>query len=119
VDWIRLRMRTGRRFEPAELPGGDYTAFVLRDVSSTGWAVHARITVYAPAAAVLARINPAVGLVEQLDAETSVLVTGADSAEMIAVYVGLLGMDFTVTEPPEVVAQVRLLAERYARAVDV
>ena len=118
VDWLELRMRTGRRFEPAPLPGGDYTAFVLRDVASTGWAVHARITVHAPAATVLARINPAVGLVEQLDAETSVLVTGADSVETIAVYVGLLGLDFEVTEPPGLVAQVRALADRYARAVD-
>lgn len=117
VDWLTLRMRTGRRFEPVALPGGDYTAFVLRDVASTGWAVHARITVHAPAATVLARINPAVGLVEQLDAETSVLVTGADSVETIAVYVGLLNLDFEVTEPAALVAQVRLLAERYGRAL--
>ncbi|GAA4557940.1 helix-turn-helix transcriptional regulator [Pseudonocardia xishanensis] len=117
VDWLGLRMPTGRRFAPAQLPGGDFTAFVLRDVASTGWAVHARITVHAPAATVLARINPAVGLVEQLDAETSVLVTGADSIETIAVYVGLLGLDFTVTDPPELVARVRALADRYARAV--
>ena len=36
------------------LPGGDYASFVLRDVASTGWAVHARILVDAPAAEVLA-----------------------------------------------------------------
>ncbi|MCF7553377.1 YafY family protein [Pseudonocardia sp. WMMC193] len=117
VDWLGLRMRTGLRFTPTALPGGDYTAFVLRDVASTGWAVHARITVHAPAAVVLARINPAVGLVEQRDDETSVLVTGADSVETIAVYVGLLGLDFTVTEPPELVDRVRALAARYERAV--
>ncbi|WP_181780956.1 helix-turn-helix transcriptional regulator, partial [Pseudonocardia pini] len=117
VDWLALRMRTGLRFEPVALPGGDYTAFVLRDVASTGWAVHARITVAAPATTVLARINPAVGLVEEVDEETSVLVTGADSVETVAVYIGMLGLDFHVTEPPGLVAHLAALAARYERAV--
>jgi hypothetical protein len=29
----------------------------------------------------------------------------------------MLGLDFTVTAPPELVAHLRTLAERYARAV--
>ncbi|WP_046769253.1 helix-turn-helix transcriptional regulator [Jiangella alkaliphila] len=117
VDWISLRMRTGLRFEPAPLPGEDYTAFVLREVASTGWSVHARITVCAPAADVLARINPTVGVVESVDESTSVLVTGADSLEIIAVYIGMLGLDFRVTDPPELVEHVRVLGERYRRAI--
>jgi predicted DNA-binding transcriptional regulator YafY len=116
VDRIDLRMPTHRRFAPAPLPGGDYTSFVLRDVASTGWAVHARITVLAPAEEVLARINPTVGVVESVDATTSVLVTGADSLEMVAVYVGMLGLDFRVTEPPALVEHLRTLARRYAAA---
>ncbi|WP_053202269.1 helix-turn-helix transcriptional regulator [Jiangella muralis] len=117
VDWMSLRMRTGRRFAPAVLPGGDYTAFVLREVASAGWSVHARITVLAPAADVLARINPTVGVVESVDDSTCVLVTGADSPEMIAVYIGMLGLDFHVTSPPELVEHLRVLGERYRRAV--
>jgi predicted DNA-binding transcriptional regulator YafY len=117
VDWIALGVATGRRFMPSELPGGDYTTFVLRDVASAGWKVHARITIHAPAEAVLSRINPTVGVVEAIDESTSVLVTGADSLEIMAVYVGMLGLDFTVTEPPNLVAHVRELGERYLRAV--
>ena len=49
------------------LPGGDFTAFVLRSVASSGWNVHARLRVDAPAEAVLARINPTVGVVESVD----------------------------------------------------
>ena len=45
------------------------------------------------------------------------LVTGADSVETVAVYIGMLGLDFTVTEPPELVEQLRIVSERYARAV--
>jgi predicted DNA-binding transcriptional regulator YafY len=117
VDWMRLRTPGGGRFRPRPLPGGDYTAFVLREVAAAGWAVHARIFVDAPAEDVLARINPAVGVVETVDDEHCVLVTGADSIEMIAVYIGLLGLDFHVTEPPELVDEIRTLAERYARAL--
>ncbi|GLZ31971.1 DNA-binding transcriptional regulator [Lentzea sp. NBRC 105346] len=118
VDWISLRMATGRRFTPNPLPGGDYTGFVLRDVAVAGWRVHARITVHAPAEAVLARINPAVGVVEAVDATTSVLVTGADSLELIAVYIGMLGLDFRVTEPAALVEHLRVLGSRYLRAVE-
>lgn len=117
VDRVGLRMPTHRRFTPVA-PPFDWTDFVLRDVASTGWNVHARITVHAPAEAVLARINPTVGVVEAVDATTCVLVTGADSVEMIAVYVGMLGLDFRVTGPPALVGHLRTLAERYALACD-
>jgi predicted DNA-binding transcriptional regulator YafY len=116
VDWISLRMATNRRFTPAPFPGGDYTSFVLRDVATAGWKVHTRITVLAPAQDVLARINPAVGVVEAVDESTSVLVTGGDSLEIIAVYIGMLGLDFHVTEPSGLVEHIRTLGERYLRA---
>ena len=98
LDWMELRIPGGRRFAPVELPGGDYPAFVLRTTAFAGWQVHVRITVYAPAAEVLSRINPAVGVVEALDDDTCVLVTGADSVESLAVYIGMLGLDFR-TQP--------------------
>jgi predicted DNA-binding transcriptional regulator YafY len=117
LDWMELRIPGGRRFSPVGLPGGDYPAFVLRTTAFAGWNVHARITVDASAAEVLSRINPAVGVVEALDDHSCVLVTGADTVETVAVYIGMLGLDFTVTEPPELVAHLTTLAERYVRAV--
>ena len=65
----------------------------------------------------LARINAAVGVAESVDDRTSVLVTGADSVEVIAVYIGMLGLDFTVSSPPELVEHARVQGARYARAV--
>jgi len=79
--------------------------------------VHARITVDAPAAEVLARINPTVGVVETIDDRTCVLVTGGDSLEIVAVWIGMLGLDFHVSEPPELVEHVRAVGDRYRRAV--
>ena len=116
ADRIVPRMRTHRRFAPTPVDGGDYTAFLMRRVASSGWNVHARLRIDAPAEAVLARINPAVGAVEAVDERTSVLVTGADSLDTVAVYIGMLGMDFTVESPEELRPLLRVLAERYARA---
>jgi len=117
LDWMELRTPGGRRFTPQPLPGEDYTSFVLREVAFSGWSVHARIAVDAPAQDVLARINPTVGVVESVDDEHCVLVTGGDSVEIVAAYIGMLGLDFHVTEPPELVAAVAMLGDRYRRAL--
>ena len=117
VDWMDLRMRTGLRFEPEPMAESEYADFVVRHVASTGWSVHARIRILAPAEEVLTRINPAVGVVEPVDEHTSVLVTGGDSHEVVAVWIGMLGLDFEVDSPPELVDHLRTLAARYTRAV--
>lgn len=116
VDWIEPRMPTRRRFDPQQVPGGDHTAFAMRTIAETGWIVHARLRIDAPAGEVLARINPTVGVVEPVDDRHSVLVTGADTLDTIAAYIGMLGMDFTVESPPELRAVLRTYSERYARA---
>ena len=117
VDWLELRVPGGRRFTPSPLPGEDYTGFVLREVAFSGWNVHVRIAVDAPADEVLRRINPTVGVVESVDDDHSVLVTGGDSVEVVAVWIGMLGLDFHVTEPPELLDHLRTVSDRYARAV--
>lgn len=118
ADWIEPRMPTRRRFEPSPLPGGDYTAFAMRSIAMSGWNVHARFRVAASAEAVIARINPTVGVVEAVSDTESVLVTGADSLDTVAAYIGMLNMDFTVESPPELAPLLRTYAERYARAAD-
>ncbi|MDL5205997.1 YafY family protein [Streptomyces sp. ALI-76-A] len=116
IDRIQPRTPTGPRFTPREPPGGDLTAYVSLRVSSAAWRHHARVTVHAPAPAVIERINPAVGTVEALDADTCVLTTGADTLQTLAAYLGMLDFDFDVTEPPELVDHLRRLADRYSRS---
>jgi predicted DNA-binding transcriptional regulator YafY len=115
IDWIALRTPGGPRFGRTP-PPDDYTDLVLREVASTGWNVRARIAVAAPAEAVLARINPTVGVVETVDDRNSILVTGADSLATVAAYVGMLDLDFRIAEPPELVTYIRRVGERYLRA---
>jgi hypothetical protein len=117
VDWMTLRMATGRRYQPRPMPEEDYTDFVLRDVATTGWKVHATITVFASAEEVLSRIHAAVGIVESVDDNTCVLITGAESLEVVAVYIGMLGLDFHVTAPTALVEHLKLIGERYLRAI--
>ncbi|WP_329413211.1 WYL domain-containing protein [Nocardia vinacea] len=107
-----------RRFAARSLPDDDLVAFVMRHIASTGWKVHARVTVLAPAETVIARINPAVGVVEAIDADTCILLTGADALETIAIYLSMLMMDFRVNGPPELVAHLRTLARRYTESVE-
>jgi predicted DNA-binding transcriptional regulator YafY len=75
------------------------------------------VLVHAPADELAARLTPAVGRVEPRDAGSCVLHTGADSLDGLAGNLGLLGADFEVTEPPELVEKVALLARRYRLAV--
>ncbi|MGY2010519.1 helix-turn-helix transcriptional regulator [Nocardia gipuzkoensis] len=108
---------SSRRFAARSLPDDDLVAFVMRHIATTGWKVQARVTVLAPAETVVARINPAVGVVEAVDADTCVLYTGADALETIAIYLSMLMMDFRVDSPPELVAHIRTLGHRYTAAV--
>jgi predicted DNA-binding transcriptional regulator YafY len=118
VAQVRRATAGSRRFGPRALPDEDLVAFVMRHIASTGWKVHARVTVLAPAETVIARINPAVGVVEAVDGDTCVLLTGADALETIAIYLSMLMMDFRVDGPPELVAHLRTLARRYSESVE-
>jgi len=85
-------------------------------VSSAAWRYRAQVVVYAPAEQLAERINAAIGTIAPVDDTHCLLDTGADSIETLAVHLGLLGVDFTVTQPPELVELVRTLAGRYHRA---
>jgi predicted DNA-binding transcriptional regulator YafY len=116
VDRITPRTPSGPRFRPREGPAGGAAEYVARGTSVAAWRHRARVWVHAPASEVIERINPAVGVVEAVDDHTCVLDTGADSVITLAVYLGMLDVDFDVTDPPELVSYLRMLAARYARS---
>lgn len=110
------RQPSGPRFTPRELPQEDLAAYVAGRVSAAAWRHRAHVTVHAAATDVVARINPAVGVVTAIDDTTCTLDTGADTIESLAVHIGLLGYDFEVRNPPELVSHLKELAARYDRA---
>jgi biotin operon repressor len=82
---------------------------------SATWRYRARVRVHAPAAMVTGRLPPAV-VVEAVDEHTCVIDVGSDTPQMLALYLGMLDVDFDVDDP-ELVEQLRTLADRYRRAI--
>jgi hypothetical protein len=78
--------------------------------------IASRVVLHAPAESVARRIPPGVGLLGVVDGRTCVLATGVESWETLTVHLAMLGVDFDVSEPPDLVDHVRELAARYARA---
>jgi predicted DNA-binding transcriptional regulator YafY len=117
VDRIEPRIATDRRFEPRDPPAEDIAAYVAASVSSP-YRYQARIVLHAPLTEVAERVPLTAGRLEAIDDHSCLLHTWSDWLGGIAVYVALIGVDFTVLEPPELIEQVRELAGRFARATE-
>jgi predicted DNA-binding transcriptional regulator YafY len=116
ADRVRPRIPTGPRFAPRDPPDGDVVTYLLRGVGAATWRYRARVRVHAPAAQVAGRLPPAV-VVEAVDERTCIADVGSDTPEMLALYLGMIGEDFEADGPPELVEQLRTLADRYLRAL--
>lgn len=117
VDRLERPAGAGTRFDPRALPGDDAAAFVAASLSGAPSRFRARITLHAPVDEVTrAGGGRWGGSLEAVDATTCEYRTSDDSLEWLAVRVGMLGVDFEVHEPPELVDAFRTLAERYGRA---
>jgi len=117
VDRIEPRTPTGPRFTPRALPPDrEIVAQVARGAGEATWRYRARVIVHAPAAHVRDRLPIPVD-VEPLTEDRCAFEPGSDHPEMLALYLGLLGADFTVVESPELVEALRTLVLRYQRAI--
>jgi len=116
ADRMRPRTTTGPRFAPREEPAQDTAEWTARRLAVEQYPYRARITMRASAQAVADRIPPEYGIVEPVGAESCVLTVGGDRLETMALYVAMVGVEFVVHEPPELIAQVRATAARLARA---
>ncbi|MGK5674277.1 helix-turn-helix transcriptional regulator [Micromonospora sp. URMC 106] len=117
VDRLRARVPTGPRFTPRDPPDGDVTAYLSRQLSTGPWAVRATVTLHQPATAVADLVWPGMGAVEPVDDGSCLLHLGAESAADLAWMVTSVGVDFTVTGPPELVDAIRALGDRCRRSV--
>jgi predicted DNA-binding transcriptional regulator YafY len=117
VDRLEPRSPTGPRFAPREFPHGDLATYVSRGVSTAGWRFQARVTVYAPAEAIAERLPAGFGPIQVIDEGTCVVDLGASNVEMLALWLGMLGADFAITDSPELATHLRVLSDRYRRAV--
>ena len=116
VDRIQPGMSPGQRFTPRPLSDAEVETLISRGVPPEARRVQARVVVQVPAAQLAERFGPWIGRIEALDETSCVLTTGAERVEDFAAWLGFLGADFRVTEPPELVLALRALATRYREA---
>ncbi len=114
IDRIADPEPAGQRFARSDPP--DAVAFVSLSVGSAPYAYRARVLVHAAAATVRSKVPPTAGTVTDVGVDRTELVTGSDSLDAIAIRLAMLGDEFDVVEPHELVAAVRRLAERLQRA---
>jgi predicted DNA-binding transcriptional regulator YafY len=116
VDRIDGLPHCGARFMPRTVPGGDLGAFVSRSTAAGPYSVVAHVLLHAPLARVRARVPPLAAHLERVDDEHCMLSSGGHSLALVALHVAMIGEEFEVLEPPELVALLRSLAGRLERA---
>jgi predicted DNA-binding transcriptional regulator YafY len=116
VDRLTRPAATGMTFTARRLPGGDAAAFVEQSIAGAGSRYEARVTVHASADAIAARAPWIAGALTPIDAERCEYRTSDDDLEWLAIRVAMLGADVDVHEPPELRAQLGVLASRLQQA---
>jgi predicted DNA-binding transcriptional regulator YafY len=115
VDRLTRPAPVGRRFTPRELPAKDAAAYVRKSIAEKPNRYDAVVTLHAPAGEVTGRVPRYWGRIEPIDARTCRYTTGDDDLRWLAMRVAMIGVDFEVEEPPELVEQLRELGARLAR----
>jgi predicted DNA-binding transcriptional regulator YafY len=116
IDRLTKPASTGLRFSPHELPAKDAAAFIERSMAAAPSRFDATVTLHAAADEITRRIPAHWGTIRPIDAHTCEYKTGDDDLKWLALRIAMLGVDFEVHEPPELVEHVRALAVRFERA---
>jgi len=116
IDRMRLPIERRSAFAPRMPPDDDVGAFVSRAVSIAPYRIEATLIFHAPVEALRPRIPAGSGVLESVDATRCRFRTGANSVDMLATWLGCLGVDFEVEEGAELAARLRDVAERLDRA---
>jgi predicted DNA-binding transcriptional regulator YafY len=125
-DWRTFRIdRTvrprlaGVRFAARELPAPDAATYVKESIARSRPApsCEADVVVHAPAAEVAARTHRPLESIEVVDDGRCRVRLVAESIDWLALRVAMLGLDFEVTAPPELVGELRDLSARLERGV--
>lgn len=110
------RIRPGRRFVRRPIPGGDAGRYVSRSVALDVYPHRARIILHAPMSELASRVHPLAGRLTSIDATTCRIEAGARSLSTLAAHIAVLGVDFEIEEPTELVDEMRALIRRLRRA---
>jgi predicted DNA-binding transcriptional regulator YafY len=114
VDRMSLRTPNGPRFIHRPSPDGDVGVYLRRTMGFAMWPYRSVVRVHVPAEDLVDRVE---GIVTPIDEHTCRLEMGSDSYALAALVIGMLGVEFEVESPPELVTRLQDLAGRFTRAI--
>jgi predicted DNA-binding transcriptional regulator YafY len=116
IDRLTKPASTGVRFMPRTLPAKDAAAYVNQSITTAHNRFEARVTLHVAAHEIRSRVPAHWGAITPIDGDRCEYRTGDADLEWLAVRIAMLGVDFEVHEPPELVEHLRALASRLSRA---
>jgi predicted DNA-binding transcriptional regulator YafY len=116
LDRVARPAAGGARFKPRTIPGRDPAAFVKRSLAEATYRYEAHVTLHAPAEEIRSR-RWLGGTVQPLGPDRCEFRTSDDHLDWLAMRIAMLGYDFEVHGPPELVDRLRGIQERIARSV--
>jgi predicted DNA-binding transcriptional regulator YafY len=118
VDRIDKPALSGLRFVTRKLPAEDIAAYVTRGISYEQYPHRTSVILHAPIERMAEFVPCTLGTLEAVDEKRCRVHIGAYTIEMLAGYLGMFGVDFEVSEPPELVEKIRHMSERFSRAAN-
>ena len=117
IDRINNARATGTRVPPRDPPSDDPAAFVTTRLYDLAPVFQAMVTIALPAGEAAAQLGDAAGDLQPIDDTSCRWHSPQDTIDWLAVRLALLGCEFTVHEPLELVDHLRRLGSRITRAV--
>jgi predicted DNA-binding transcriptional regulator YafY len=120
-DWRSFRLdrmsevvARGTTFTARDAP--DAATYISRSISSSPYRYVAQVRYHASEEAVAQHFSPTSATIESEGPESCMVTTGADNPEVLALYLAMVGCDFDIIGPPEVIAGADSMGERLRRA---
>lgn len=117
VDRVEGDLKTSMRFKPRKPPEGGFAAFVSKSIAHVPNPYSARVTLHGSMEVLSKRISPSLGALEAINQHSCMLHTGSHSLEAITIHLLLLGVEFQVHEPAELITYIRELGARLIQGV--
>ncbi|MFI6201121.1 helix-turn-helix transcriptional regulator [Streptomyces phaeochromogenes] len=118
ADRVTPKPPHGPRFTPRQPPAEDLAAYVSKGVSVRAYATHAVVRLLVPKEEAAQRISPSAGTLEAESDSSCILRTGAASLDVMVIHVMLMGVEFEVLEPVELVEAIRTSRDRLTRTLE-
>jgi len=115
VDRMTSPRTSGARFTPRRLPGGDAAAYVQKSIRRMPTQYTAHVRIHAPLAVLQQEPIAWRSELTAQDDGTTLAVAKGDSLQWLTLMIGMLEPEYEVLGPPELLAHMRALGERFAR----